>query len=155
MFHEMRRADRQLSEEETKQLLTKGEYGILSTIGEDGYPYGVPVSYAYKGDKLYFHCANGVGHKLENITLNEKVSFTVVGDTEVLPAKFSTAYESVIVFGTVAPVEDKLEALALLCHKYSPEFAQKGRDYAAHDQGKTGVYAINIEHMTGKSRKNK
>lgn len=64
MFYEMRRKDRLLTEKEAKEILSEGEYGVLSTIGEDGYPYGVPVNYVYLNDSIYFHCAADVGHKL-------------------------------------------------------------------------------------------
>ena len=81
MNHEMRRSDWRLAEDEAKQILVQGEYGILSTIGEDGFPYGVPLSYAYDGEKIYFHCAADVGHKLENLDFSNKACFTVVGKT--------------------------------------------------------------------------
>ena len=55
MFAEMRRQDRKLTREEAETILRDGQYGILSTTGEDGYPYGVPVSYAYENGKIYFH----------------------------------------------------------------------------------------------------
>src|SRR5512139_1817387 len=99
----MRKKDRAVSEDEAKGILLKGEYGILSTVSPDGQPYGVPLNYSYTGDGIYFHCAVE-GHKLENIQANNKVSFCVVGQTEVLPEKFSTKYESVIVFGEASEV---------------------------------------------------
>ena len=154
MFREMRRADRALDIDEVNMILEKGEYGVLSTIGENGYPYGVPVSYFYKEDKIYFHCAAGVGEKLENIKINSNVCFTVVGDTDVLPSKFSTKYESVIVFGTASEsVEDKQIALEGLIDKYSKGFEESGMKYIASAMDKTGVYEIKIDHMTGKARK--
>ena len=55
--YEMRRANLEADESTSKQILVEGSYGILSTVGEDGFPYGVPVNYAYDGDKIYFHCA--------------------------------------------------------------------------------------------------
>lgn len=55
--------DRQLSDEVAYALLKGGEYGVLSTVDEDGQPYGVPVSYALEGNLIYFHCARGVGYK--------------------------------------------------------------------------------------------
>ncbi len=154
MFREMRRADRELDTQEANIILEKGEYGILSTIGKNGYPYGVPVSYFYKEDKIYFHCAVGVGEKLENIKMNANVCFTVVGDTDVLPSKFSTKYESVIAFGMASEtVEDKQFVLEGLINKYSPDFKEPGMKYIMAAMDKTGVYEIKIEHMTGKARK--
>jgi len=151
--HEMRRSDRLLSETEAKQILTQGEYGILSTIGEDGYPYGVPLSYAFDGDKIYIHGAAEVGHKFENLGFCDKVCFTVVGATEVLPSKFATKYESVIVFGTVKPVANKLEALEKVRIKYSPDFEETGKKYEKAAEQKVAVYEIQVEKITGKARK--
>ena len=39
MNEKMRRKDRETTEERAYEILKNGEYGILSTIGEDGYPY--------------------------------------------------------------------------------------------------------------------
>ena len=153
MFHEMRRKDRLLSEEEAMAILEKGEYGVLSTIGEDGWPYGVPISYACRDNCIYFHMAEGVGHKLENIAHNSRACFTVVGDTLVIPEKFGTLYESVVAFGEVRPVEDKLESIEILRQKYSPAFEAEGKAYAQRAQAGFAVYCLHIEHITGKARR--
>ncbi len=153
MFRKMRRQDRKTGNEEAAAILTAGEYGILSTVGDNGYAYGVPLSYAYSNGSIYFHCASE-GHKLDNIKHNNKVSFCVVGATEVLPESFSTKYESVIVFGKASEVYDdeKREALMAILKKYSPGFMDKGIEYLKSDSCKTKIIKIEIEHMTGKSR---
>lgn len=136
------------------QILESGEYGILSTIGEDGFPYGVPVSYATFDSKIFFHCATGVGQKLQNISYSEKVCFTVVGKTEVLAEKFSTRYESIIVFGTAQKSTDlKQKALEALITKYSADFTQKGFEYIQKSKDLTDIYEITIERITGKARR--
>lgn len=68
---EVRRRDREIAPQESINILDTAEYGILSTVGNDGQPYGVPLSYVLKGDSIYFHCAIS-GHKLENIEHNAK-----------------------------------------------------------------------------------
>ena len=86
---------------------------------------------------------------------NPKVCFTVVGKTQVLPSQFSTKYESIIVFGEGALVEQEKEkrmALELLLKKYSPDFLREGMDYIDKAITKTHVYKIIIRHMTGKHR---
>lgn len=153
MYHEMRRSDRQITQSEAEAVLNQCQYGILSTFGEDGYPYGVPLSYVYADGKIYFHGAKDVGHKIENIKYQEKVCFTVVGDTQVLPDKFSTVYESVIVFGRVKLVENNLEALEKISQKYSADFMEQARKYAKASQAKVSVYAITVEHISGKARR--
>lgn len=153
MYHEMRKKERALDREAAERILKQGEYGILSTTGADGTPYGVPVSYAWADGVVYFHCARGVGHKVENLTHQNRVCFTVVGDTEVLPAKFSTRYESVIAFGTAKPAADKLAGLRLLQEKYSPAFPEEGRAYAQKSLSAVEVYEIAVEHLTAKGRR--
>ncbi len=154
MERKIRRADRAVPDNEAREILRAGEYGVLSTVSGDGQPYGVPVSYSYTGDVIYFHCALE-GHKLENLSGNNKVSFCVVGKTQVLPDKFATNYESVIVFGKAFEVTDdeKHTGLLEILKKYSSDFIDKGLRYIENDGHKARVYKIVIESMTRKSRK--
>lgn len=153
MKHEMRRKDRQLSEQDARQVLEQGEYGILSTADKSGIPYGVPVSYVYKDGIIYFHCAKDVGLKTANITVQPKVCFTVVGKTEVLSEMFSTRYESAIAFGTARRAADKRIGLTLLQEKYSPEFTEEGIQYIEQSLSHVEVYEIKVEGLTGKGRR--
>jgi len=135
-------------------LLSNCEHGVLSTVDKDGQPYGVPLSYAYKNNSIYFHCAR-VGHKIENIENNPKVSFCVVGNTNVLPAEFAIEYESVVAFGVASEVHgaERNSALLWLLEKYSPEFIEKGKNYIAQKDKATKVIKIEIDHMSGKARR--
>jgi nitroimidazol reductase NimA-like FMN-containing flavoprotein (pyridoxamine 5'-phosphate oxidase superfamily) len=154
MHREMRRRDRQTSTEAAMNILQRGEYGILATLGENNMPYAVPLSYAYVENCIYFHCAK-VGHKLDNIKDNPKVSFCVVGDTKIIPNQFSTAFESIIAFGTAEIIEDKeekIKGLKALIEKYSPDFKMEGDAYINKDFNLTSVVRIHIEHITGKQR---
>lgn len=154
MQRPMRRNDRALSETQSIEILQKGEYGILSTVSADGQPYGVPVSFAFEGTALYFHCAVE-GHKLENLTANPRVSFCVVGETKVLPDKFATRYESAIVFGSASELtgDEKHAGLTKLLEKYSADFMEKGEKYINSDIQKTRVFKIEIESVSGKARR--
>ncbi len=157
MFREMRRKDRELSQAETIEILKKGDYGVLSTIGENGYPYGVPLNYVFTGDSIYFHCAQE-GHKKDNIAYDNRVCFTVVTRHEPIPEKFSTSYESAVVFGTAIQVKNKDEkkyALTEMIRKFSPDHAEKGAAYINSDADKTAVFCIKIEKMSGKARQRK
>lgn len=149
----MRRVDRQMSENEARTLLAQGEFGILATVDSDGQPYGVPLSYVYLDEAVYFHCATE-GQKLDNIAGNTQVCFTVVGSTQVLPDKFSTAYESVICFGTAGIVEgqEKRKALVGLIEKYSPDYQESGMAYIDRAQDKTTVVKMQLTHVAGKNR---
>lgn len=151
---QMRRSDRQMADDKALELLQKAEYGVLTTIGEDGYPYGVPISFAYREGFLYFHSATE-GKKLRNIAFCPKIQFVVVGDTEVLDSKFSTNYESVMAFGTAEEItdpEEKIKALMGLVEKYSPGFEMPGEAYAKRSGNQTRIIRMKIEHLTGKER---
>lgn len=154
MFRAIRRSERTLSPEKIEEILLNGEYGVLSTTGENGYAYGVPISYVYDHGCLFFHCAQ-IGQKIDNITANPLVSFCVVGKTKVLPASFSTGYESVIAFGrmvTELSDDEKKLCLQLLVKKYSPDFKPEGDAYIERAFVKTRVMKLQIEHLTGKGR---
>lgn len=154
MDRKIRRTDRAISDSEAKSLLEKGEFGVLSTASSEGQPYGVPVNYRYSGNVIYFHCARD-GHKLENLTANNRVSFCVVGRTEILPEQFATKYESVIVFGKAFELADdeKHTGLLEIVKKYSPGFINEGLKYIENAAHKTKVFKIVIESITGKSRR--
>jgi len=152
--YEMRYFERQMEREESFSLLHNGLYGVLSTVDDNGQPYGVPLNYVFNNNNVYFHCALE-GHKLENIKYNDKVSFTVVGDSIIMPSKFSIAYESVILFGIISMVEDEEEkemALKVLVEKYSPEFIVEGELYIKRAINRCAVFKIEIQSLTGKHR---
>ncbi|MGG7177792.1 pyridoxamine 5'-phosphate oxidase family protein [Clostridium paraputrificum] len=153
MFKEMRKNTRKIPTEEIVNVLEKGEYGVLATVGENGYPYSLPISYVYFNDAIYFHCAIE-GQKLDNIKFNSKVSFSIVTDTEVIPNMFTTKYKSVVVYGEAinAEGEEKEQALFELIKKYSESFIKEGKEYIEKGKGRTSVIKININHITGKGR---
>lgn len=152
MFSKMRRKDKLINQEGTVKILQDGSFGTLATVGENGYPYATPLNYAYQDGVIYFHCAP-TGHKLANISFQDKVSFSVVTYERLLPDKFSTEFDSAIVFGQATAVTEEVEkkqALQLLIEKYSPDYIEQGNTYIAKSAINTAIYKIQIEHMTGK-----
>ncbi|MQY51812.1 pyridoxamine 5'-phosphate oxidase family protein [Rhodocyclus tenuis] len=149
-----RRADREIPTAEAEALLTAGTYGVLSTVGSDGLPYAIPVSYTYRERVIYVHCAPE-GRKLDNLAANPAVSFCVVGHTQTLPRHFSTEYESAIAAGTARLVDgdEKERALVALLEKYSPEFMAQGHKYIAGKIERVAVLRIDVEHVSGKARR--
>ena len=154
MNSELRRKDRGTTKTEAWELLERGEYGVLSMISSDGVPYGVPLSYCVIDNSIYFHCAQE-GRKLENLAAESRVSFCVVGATQVLPDKFATNYESVIVSGRAVEVfeGEKQRGLERLVDKYSAPFREAGLAYIASAVRKTRVFRIEIDTITGKARR--
>jgi len=154
MFTAMRRKDRQLSNSEAEEVLKSGTYGVLSMVGKNGYGYGIPLNYVYKNNSIFFHCSLE-GQKLENISINEKVSFCVVGEAIPLSEKFTMQYKSVIVFGRAHEIvgEEKMNSLVSIVEKYSGDHLEKGKETAAKFIDKTRGFRIDIEQITGKASK--
>lgn len=150
MFPEMRRKKQQLSNEETEEILRRGSHSVLALLGNEGWPYALPISYVYDEGRLYFHCA-AAGHKLEAIAREPRASLCVVDMDEVIPELFTTAYRSAIAFGRLRVLEDREEivrALEALCGKYSP-----GLDTAEEIKkhlNNVCVLEMNVEHVSGK-----
>jgi len=149
----MRRKDREMNQSEAFEILKKGEYGILSMCTPTYDGYGVPLNFVFYGNAVYFHCALE-GSKLEYLRKNNKVSFCVVGKTNVLPATFGTLYESVIATGKTSEVDDdeKQEALLQIIRRYSTEFIPEGIEYIDKLIEKVRVIKITVESITGKAR---
>lgn len=155
MFNAMRRKDRQISESESREILGRGEYGVIGTIGVNGYPCSTPLNYVLDGNNIYVHFFKSGGNIHESIASNDKVSFTYVGKTTVLQDEFVTNYESVMVFGKaeIAGDEEKRHALVLMVEKYSPDFKKQGLEHIDEDFNNACVVKIKIEHITGKARR--
>lgn len=154
-MREIRRKDKIMNEEEAFRLLASGEYGFLAMVNVDGGGYGIPFSYVWDKDQaIYFHGA-WEGHKLDNLAKENRVTFTVVGATQVLPGKFTTAYQSVMTFGRITmdlSDEERNEALRLLVGKYSPGSVESGEKYIQASSHKTAVLRLDIDHITAKAR---
>lgn len=151
---EMRRKDKAMTEEATMTVLKEAEYGFLSTVGEDGYPYGIPVNYVYENGKIYFHGTCFMGHKNQNIAFCNKVCFSIARNTSVVADKFFSKFESVVAFGTIEEIfeEEKMSAMKVLLQKYSGDFMEAGIKYLESAAEKISVFAITVERVTGKAK---
>lgn len=141
-----------------KEVLDKGQWGVLSTISENGQPYGVPLHYVYDHEKnmIYCHCSPG-GQKVINIRNNPNVSFNVVGEWRVLEDAFISNYKSVIITGTATIYEDgdqMRRPLELLCAHLAPTTTDKQRQTVIDRYLKlVRIIAITIKEMTGKENR--
>ena len=153
MFREMRRFKQALTENECIDILNNNTNGILAVSGDDEYPYAVPLSYVYCDGNIYFHSATK-GHKIDSIKRQDKVSFCVVSEDNIVPEEFTTYYKSVIAFGRVELIEDekeKINALMLLTKKYSPEESRENTKKEIDGSLKrVTILKFNIEHLSGK-----
>ena len=158
MNNKMRRADRQLTNEETIKLFREAEYGVLSIVDENNMPYGVPMSFALCENNIYFHCSAAGGKKISSIEHCRNASFTVVAHTQLLPQQFATLYMSGIAYGTIGIVQDEAErrkGIEAILHKYSPDYMEKGMEYIDRVIDKIYVLRFENEKMTGQGRKAK
>ena len=151
MFRSMRHKQ-QLPMSETEAILQQNTSGVLSVIGDGRYPYGVPISYAYKNNKLYFYSALS-GHKIDALTANDKASFTVIDSDLVIPHKFTTLYRSAIAFGRVRIKEEFMAAAHILADRYAPEslVTMDRREQEIATGGPSmHMLVMDIEQLTGK-----
>jgi nitroimidazol reductase NimA-like FMN-containing flavoprotein (pyridoxamine 5'-phosphate oxidase superfamily) len=149
----MRRIKQQLSRQECVDLLKQGLRGVLSVIGDDGYPYGLPINYWYceETGKVYFHGGES-GHKLDALARNSKVSFCVMDSGTRVPGDWALWFQSVILFGHIRILPTSDETLQII-RQLSLKFTQD-IDFIEHEIAQYGAEAICLEltpeHMTGK-----
>ena len=153
VFREMRRKKQVLSQKEVEDILHKGTSGVLALLGDNDYPYAVPISYVYDDGKVYFHSAKS-GHKIDAIQRTAKASFCVIDEDLVVPEEYTTYFRSVIAFGRIRIVEDDSEkraAIEKLAIKYAPEDTAANRDYAISREWKPlCMLEMTIDYVTGK-----
>ncbi|MBR1390766.1 MAG: pyridoxamine 5'-phosphate oxidase family protein [Lachnospiraceae bacterium] len=151
MFREMRRFKQKMEDEECIALLQNGKRGILAVLGEEGYPYTVPLNFVYEDGKLYFHSAKE-GHKIDAIRKCDKASFCILSEGVPEPDDWWYHFDSVVVFGRVKPVEDRnlvREKLEALGRKYMPAEDTIKEEIEKYGD-RTAVLELVIEHMSGK-----
>ena len=153
MFREMRRKKQALSREDCAAILSRGTSGVLALAGDNNYPYAVPISYVYDGEKLYFHCAKS-GHKLDAINRNTKASFCVIDQDQIVPEEYTSYFRSVIVFGSMRILTDEREkrnAVVQLALKYAPDDTEENRKRAIEREWTPlCMLEMNIDYMSGK-----
>ena len=150
-FREMRRKRQQLAEEEIA-ILEKATTGTLALLGDNDYPYAVPISYVYHDGKLYFHSAL-TGHKVDAIRKCDKASFCVIEQDDVQPEKYTTFFRSVIAFGRIHIIEDeheKLEVARMLGNRYNPNHDEALQKEIENGLSRMLAIRFDIEHLAGK-----
>ena len=153
MFREMRRFRQKISKEECIRILKEQKRGVLSMLGDDGYPYGIPLSHWYceEDGRIYFHGAK-CGHKIDAITRCDKVSFCVYDEGYRKEGEWALNINSVVVFGRIRFVTDPEKSRRIcdrLCRKFTVD-----EDYIRKEleNALPRVQCLELipEHMTGK-----
>ena len=153
MFRPMRRFKQQLSDEECIAILKEQPRGVLSMIGDDGYPYGIPLDHWYceEDGNLYFHGAKE-GHKIDSITRCDKVSFCVMNEGFRKEGEWALNISSVVVFGRIKKVDD-IEKAKIICRNLCLKFTDD-EEYIQHELThalpRVQCLVLVPEHMTGK-----
>ena len=153
MFRNVSRVKQQLSETECIEILKREHRGVLSVLGDDGYPYGMPMNHWYceEDGKLYFHSGKS-GHRVDALQKNDKVSFCVYDQGFRKEGDWALNIRSVIVFGRVKVVENQERAIELtrqLSYKYTPDAAYIENEIK-HFGDKVLCFELIPEHITGK-----
>lgn len=151
MFRELTRKKQQLTESECRELLKKEVRGVLALLGDDNYPYAVPINYYYDEaeHRLYFHSGK-FGHKIDALKKHCKASFCVYDSGYHKDGHWSLNIKSIILFGKTSVLSDVPEdKIIALCHKFTKDDAYIQNEIKAF-AANTLVFVLDIEHMTGK-----
>ena len=153
MFREMLRKKQQLSKEDCIEILKEEPRGVLSVLGDDDYPYGMPVNqyYCEEDGKLYFHSGKK-GHKIDAMRRPDKASFCVYDSGYRKEGEWALNIRSVIVFGRIEIIEDRdkiYEIARELSYKFTNDSEYIEREIKQSGPG-TFMFALVPEHITGK-----
>lgn len=153
MFRPMARIKQQISDEKCKEILTNEPRGVLSLIGDDDYPYGIPMSHFYdeKSGNIYFH-GSKKGHKIDAISKSNKASFCVYDKGYVREGEWALNINSVVVFGKINIVEDdakKQEMLSKIAHKFTDDEKYIAEEIEKYFKN-ANIFELVPEHITGK-----
>lgn len=153
MFREIQRKNKVIPMEECVALLESETRGILSVIGDDDYPYGMPMNHFYNSEdgKIYFHCGKS-GHRLDSLKNHNKVSFCVYDKGYKKDGDWALNVKSVIVFGKIELIDniDMISDISMrLSHKFTQddEYIKSEIEKYAHE---TLLLQLTPEHITGK-----
>jgi len=153
MFREMIRKKQALSQGECTDILKKEMRGVLAVLGDEGYPYALPMNFWYCQEEkcIYFHCGKN-GHKLDALRRCSKASFCVYDEGFRREGEWGLNIRSVIVFGRVEIILD-YEQVARICRSLSYKYTSDG-EYIEEEIRKFGrgtlCLKLEMEHMTGK-----
>ncbi len=155
MFRPMARIREQIPEEECIDILKTQLRGVLSVLGEEDYPYGIPLNHYYceENGKIYFH-GGMKGHRIDAMRRHDKASFCVIDDGR--PEKegdWALRFRSVVVFGRLETVEDHDRAIEItrqLCYKFTDDTEYIEKEIKG-SEARTMVVCLTPEHMTGKT----
>lgn len=152
-FRSFTRVKQALTPEECLTLLSQEKRGVLSVIGDHGYPYGMPINHWYnpQDGKIYFH-SGPMGHKIDALQRDNRASFCVMDAGTPEEGGWALNFKSVIVFGKLEIIRDHEQALEI-SRQISYKFTQD-QDYIEAEVRNSGArvlcFALTPEQITGK-----
>ena len=152
-FREMMRIKQLLPQEECIRILKEELRGVLSVLGDDDYPYGMPLNHYYceEDGKLYFHSGKK-GHRTDAMRRHDKASFCVYDNGFRKEGEWALNIKSVIVFGRIEFIEDQ-EIIKRMAEKLSRKFTDDD-NYIKTEIERSGpgtlMFALVPEHISGK-----
>ena len=153
MFRPLKRKNKELSADRCKSILKEEKRGVLSVIGDDGYPYGMPMNHYYCEDDgcIYFHCGTG-GHRSDALGKCSKASFCVYDGGYRNEGEWALNISSVIVFGRIEFISDA-DTVTDITSRLSRKFTSD-EDYIRKEIGlhahRTVLLRLSPEHICGK-----
>ncbi len=153
-----------LDRKRMEEVLKKADVGYLAFNGPDGWPRITALNFFYDG-RILWHGAVA-GERFECLHKDPRASFSAASLQVYLPSHLlseenataaTAAFKSVVVRGRCVSIDEPGEKCAILnqlMQKYQPE--GRFRKITPEDPlyskvlKATGVYALNVEEMSGK-----
>lgn len=158
MFREMRRIRQLMSSERASEVLSRCSNGVLACMGDEDYPYAVPLNYVWHDGHIYFHSAKA-GHKIDAIIKTPKVSFAVIDEDKIVSEEYTSYFRSVVIFGRARMVKhdsgsgEWTAAFRALVEKYSGDRPEDEKATEIAKCERSHIIAIDVDHVTGKEAK--
>jgi nitroimidazol reductase NimA-like FMN-containing flavoprotein (pyridoxamine 5'-phosphate oxidase superfamily) len=129
----------------------------LATVGNDGWPYIVPLLHVYSGDEIGLHNTAARGHLRTNVEGNPRACFEVdepvkVFDYGRFECDTGLAYRSAIAHGRIPVIDDraaKTRFFDALLAKYGIGVPGRPKSFYPRLDAVT-VYALSVDRVTGK-----
>jgi nitroimidazol reductase NimA-like FMN-containing flavoprotein (pyridoxamine 5'-phosphate oxidase superfamily) len=151
MFREMRKSGQLLPEEDVIAVLDRCTSGVLACLGDEGYPYAVPLNYVYSEGRIYFHSAKA-GYKIDAVARDPKVSFAIIDEDTIVSEEYTSYFRSVVAFGKarIAEGDERRKAFTALVEKYSGDQPEEAKRRVTDECTDAHIVAIDVEYLTGK-----
>lgn len=153
MFRKLVRSKQKLTKTESIEILKKQVRGVLAVLGDEEYPYAMPINYWYNenNNKIYFHTGKN-GHRTDSLKKHNKVSFCIYDEGYKKEGEWALNIKSVIIFGKIKMINDE-NVIKQIMVPFSKKFTQDEK-YIKNEidtfTKATILLELTIEDMCGK-----